>query len=79
MTNAQVTTPLALPAYTELLPAYGRDYRTAGAAKLDWTAGKDFAVASTGQYTSIRDQAPGTTILLRYKALTQVTAFKKPK
>jgi hypothetical protein len=68
-----------IPAHTELLPAYGRDYKTAAAAKADWQSGKDFLIASTRQACSIRDQAPGSTILLRYKALTQIASFKLPK
>lgn len=71
-------TTATLPNFTEVIPAYGRDYRSAAAAKADWTAGKDFQMASTGQYTSIRDQAVGTTILLRYQALRNVATFKKP-
>ena len=30
---------------TTVLPAYGRDYKTAAAARDDWTAGLDFIVA----------------------------------
>ncbi len=28
--------------YVEVTPAYGRDYKSAKAAKADWQAGKDF-------------------------------------
>ena len=28
-----------------LIPAYGRDYKTAVAARADWEAGKDFIIA----------------------------------
>jgi len=39
-------------------PAYGRDYKSAKAAKADWDDGKDFIVCSpfpSGQYCSCRD------------------------
>ena len=39
-----------------LVPAYGRDYKSAKAAEADWQAGKDFQIAH-GPYTSIRDKA----------------------
>ena len=39
-----------------LIPAYGRDYKSAKAALADWASGKDFQIAG-GPYTSIRDKA----------------------
>ena len=46
-----------------LIPAYGRDYKTAAEVKKDWEAGKDFMIADVscrwnGSYTSIRDTEP---------------------
>jgi hypothetical protein len=38
-----------------LLPAYGRDYKNAKEARNAWKDGKDFIIAQTGQYCSIRD------------------------
>jgi hypothetical protein len=35
--------------------------------------------ATTGQYTSIRDVAPGTTVLLRYNRNMGVTSLKVTK
>ncbi|MFA6958597.1 MAG: hypothetical protein WC538_22230 [Thermoanaerobaculia bacterium] len=39
-------------------PAYGRDYKSAAAAKADWDANKDFAIASVwtgGTYINKED------------------------
>lgn len=46
-----------------LIPAYGRDYKTAADVRKDWEAGKDFLIADmsckwNGSYTSIRDTEP---------------------
>lgn len=43
-----------------VVPAYGRDYKTAKDAAADWFAGKDFRIADissryNGSYCSIRD------------------------
>ena len=62
-----------LPNYTELLPAYGRDYKSGKAAKEDFLAGKDFRTPF-GLYTSIRDAVVGNTVLLRFKKQTGVTS-----
>ena len=35
-------------AFITVTPAYGRDYKTAKAAKADWQAGKDFIIQSYG-------------------------------
>jgi hypothetical protein len=37
-----------------IMPAYGRQYKTAEEAKADWNAGKDFKVVC-GPYLSIRN------------------------
>jgi hypothetical protein len=47
-----------------LLPAYGRDYKSARAALTDWKEGKDFKIATTGQYCSVRDNIPD--VWIRY-------------
>lgn len=64
-----------LPAYVELIPAYGRDYKNAPQARAAWKDGKDWMIASTGQYTSIRDQAPNSPVFLRFKNKTKVCSF----
>lgn len=49
-----------------LTPAYGRNYKTAAEAQKDFTDGKDWKFALTGQYCSIRDFERGSSIELRY-------------
>lgn len=56
-------------------PAYGRDYRSAKAAKADWKAGKDFIINDIaspydGKPCSIRD---GLNVVIRFNNLTKVT------
>jgi hypothetical protein len=63
--------------YLTVSPAYGRDYKSANAAKADWFAGKDFIMQSvsthrSGTYCSIRDFAEGTTINIRYNKMRRV-------
>ena len=61
--------------YCELIPAYGRDYKKKADVEKDFRDGKDFE----GDYSlgfklcSVRDFAPGTKVLLRYKKHTAVT------
>jgi hypothetical protein len=68
-----------LPNFAELTPSYGRDYTSGKAVKEAFVGGIDFVLAATGQYTSIRDVAPGTTVLLRFKRNTGVTTLKVTK
>ena len=66
--------------YRVVVPAYGRDYKSAKDAKADFAAGKDFIYQNfdgTGA-TSVRDFAAGVTVNIRYKRMTQVTPFKVP-
>ena len=51
-----------------VVPAYGRDYKSAKDAKADWDIGLDFQVASSGQYCSKRDNIPE--VWIRYNNLT---------
>ena len=53
-----------------LLPAYGRDYKSKAAVLADWNAGKDFRIATTGQYCSIRDNIPD--VWIRYQKQTKI-------
>lgn len=41
--------------FKTLVPAYGRDYKTAAAVLADWEAGRDFKCAVSGRYCSKRD------------------------
>jgi len=52
--------------FEELVPAYGRDYKSAKAAAADWKGGKDFRLALQGCYTSIKDWKPTDKLVLRY-------------
>jgi hypothetical protein len=65
--------------YLELTPAYNRDYADAKAAKQSFMAGQDWRIASTaygGKLTSIRDFAPGLTVVLFYSRLTKSTTVR---
>lgn len=64
---------MRIDSYIVVIPAYGRDYRSARAARADWTAGKDFKLAFTGQYCSCRDFTADNTIEIRYKNLARLT------
>jgi hypothetical protein len=52
-------------------PAYGRDYKSAEAAKADWKNGKDFKLQPQGCYCSIRD-FPNEQVEIRYSKLTEL-------
>lgn len=61
----------------ELIPAYGRDYKSKAEAIAAFDAGKDFELASIfhgGRYCSKSDFAEGARVLIRYKRLTQIAA-----
>jgi len=63
---------------TTLIPAYGRDYKTAKAAKADWKNGKDFIIANLfhpydGKPMSIRDASSDEKFMLRFSRLTKIT------
>ena len=64
--------------YTTLTPAYGRDYKSGKAAKEDFLNKKDFILQPNGQYVGISDYAPGVTVNIRYKCMTQVATIKVP-
>lgn len=60
-----------------LVPAYGRDYKSAKAAQESYLSGQDWRVADissqwNGSYCSCRDFV-GKQVQLRYKKLTCVT------
>lgn len=65
-----------------LVPAYGRDYKTAAEVRKDWEAGKDFRICDVssrwnGAYTSVRDYKgtnwPEGPSYIRYNRLTELT------
>jgi hypothetical protein len=66
-----------------LVPAYGRDYKTAGAVKKDWDAKKDFIIADLfdmydNKPVNITDtyHTDWDSVLIRYDKLTKVTVIK---
>ena len=69
-----------LPDFLELTPAYGRDYKSAHAARADLLAGMDFVLpfALGGQYCSVRDFAAGQRVLLRYASGTRIAIVTLP-
>jgi len=67
-----------------IIPAYGRDYKNAKAAKEAFLAGHDFRIADiscrwNGSYVSLRDLEEGTRVEIRYKKLTQAIFCVVPK
>jgi len=67
-----------------LVPAYGRDYKSAKETKQAFLDGKDFILYDItspwdGKPCSIRDFDPGQHIELRYANMTGVTLAKVPK
>ena len=60
--------------YIEVIPTYGRDYKSAKDLKADWAAGKDFIIVTfgpnDGRYINKADST-GLKIIARYRKLTQ--------
>jgi len=72
--------------YMTLVPAYGRDYKTAKAVKADWASGKDFLVsnimdAGDGKPFNKQDAATlaPVTLNIRYNGLSQIAQVKVTK
>lgn len=66
--------------YLTVIPAYGRDYKTAKAARADWNANLDFIIATfpsdptDGKPISKQDaHRAGLKINIRYSGLTKIT------
>ena len=60
-------------------PAYGRDYKSAKAARSDFDAGKDFkmeSIAHGSGYCSKADFEKGLNVQIRYDNLKKVTIAK---
>jgi hypothetical protein len=56
-----------------LTPAYGRDYKSKAEVLAAWQAGKDFILATTGQYCSIRDlKDSANQVWIRYRNLRMI-------
>ena len=57
--------------FITLIPAYGRDYKSAAAAKADWLANKDFRIAcfhhpNDGQLMNKEQAVSSDTYNIRY-------------
>jgi len=70
-------------AWLTVVPAYGRDYKSAKAAKVDWESGKDFQIADisspdNGRYVSKNDLEGSNidTVKVRFGKLAKVTTIK---
>ena len=60
-----------------VIPAYGRDYKTAKAAKADYVAGKDFIIQQIthpydGKPANARD-LKNENVMIRFNRLTKIT------
>ncbi len=68
-------------AFFALVPAYGRDYKSAKAVKADWEAGKDFQInmfmsPEDGRYINKEDAPKGARLTVRYNRNTQIMVIK---
>ena len=68
-----------------LTPAYGRDYRSAKAAKADFLGGMDFVIADIsdpydGKPANLQDMRDAgiSEVTLRFQNLTKLTVVKVP-
>jgi len=65
-----------------VVPAYGRDYKSAKSAIADFLAGKDFEQrffpVQGGTYVSVTDFAPGVRVNIRYCRQTRVAVATVP-
>jgi hypothetical protein len=67
-----------------LIPAYGRDYKSAKKVREDWNAGKDFTIANIfhandGLYVNIEDlkrDGKETSVGIRFKGLREIVVIK---
>jgi hypothetical protein len=63
-----------------LVPAYGRDYKTAKEVKEAWEQGKDFEVADMfttgGRYCNKQDIGKGNGAQVRFCGMRKVTIVK---
>jgi len=69
--------------YPTVTPAYGRDYKSAKAAKADWEAGKDFILQDISspwdgkpinKEDAMKAKFPGVNI--RFKGMTKIVVVK---
>lgn len=63
--------------FVEVMPAYGRDYKSAAAAKADWDKGLDFVETQSRRYCSKRDwedAAHEVHVTIRYNNLQRLAS-----
>lgn len=70
--------------YLTVVPAYGRDYKSAKAVREDYAAGKDFRINDMsspydGAYVNSGDHPAGVTLSVRYAKLTKVVNIPAPR
>lgn len=66
---------------TTVTPAYGRDYKTAAAAKAAWKSGKDFLLRDItsrydGKPCSCRDFAAGARVAIRFDNMRKMVVAR---
>ena len=66
--------------HLELIPSYGRDYKTGKEVQTAWDEGKDFTIATMGpdegRQINKQDAQKGMTLNIRYKRLTNIKQIK---
>jgi hypothetical protein len=62
--------------YLEVVPAYGRDYKSQKEVKADWESGKDFHDPFCGSYLNKADalSVAGLKVIVRYNSGQKVVA-----
>jgi len=65
-----------------VIPAYGRDYKSAKAVNADFLANRDFLICDMfspddGRYVNAEQLAPGDTLCVRYARKTKQTNCTK--
>ena len=66
--------------HLEVVPAYGRDYKSQKEVKAGYAAGHDFHSPFHGGYVNKDDHPEGTTLLVRYnRGMGIVSISKKSK
>lgn len=80
--NLKVNAMIITQNYMSCTPAYGRDYKSAKAAKSDFLDGKDFILNSVElgfTYCSVSDFKPGVKVKLHYNQERMITVVQVPK
>lgn len=70
--------------YLTVVPAYGRDYKSAKAVREDYAAGKDFQICDgwspyDGAYVNNGDHPAGVTLTVRFAKLAKTVNIPPPK